>query len=133
MNREQTQRFIEAFKKMRDTLTDQQASNVADMYPILKANGELVKAGTRINWNGTIYKAAVDLWDTEENNPTNASSLWATLDYKEGYRIIPDVLTVSTAFAQDECGWWNGVLYKSLLANNVWTPNEYAAGWAVVE
>ena len=133
MNREQTQRFIEAFKKMRDTLTDQQASSVADMYPTLKANGELVKAGTRINWNGVIYKAAVDLWDTEANNPTNTSSLWAALDYKEGHRVIPETLTVSTAFAQDECGWWNGVLYKSLLANNVWTPNEYAAGWAIVE
>ena len=132
MNREQTKAFLDAFLKMRANLTDQQASGVADMYPALKGNGALVKVGTRINWNGTIYKAAVDLYDTESNNPTNAPALWEELNYKEGHRIIPAALTVGTAFALGEYGWWNGVLYKSLIANNVWTPDAYAAGWELV-
>ena len=133
MNRVETQAFINAFLKMREALTDQQASLVTDLYPALKDNGELIKAGTRIDWKGEIKKAAVDLWDMAENNPDNAPSLWESLDYKDGYRMIHATLTVTTAFALDECGWWNGVLYKSLIDNNVWTPDAYPAGWQLVD
>lgn len=133
MNRQETQAFLDAFLKMRDALTDQQASMVVDIYPSLKGNGELVKAGTRIKYDDIIYKAAVDMWDTAENTPNNAPTLWEVLNYREGYRIIPEVLTVTSAFAKDECGWWGDVLYKSLIDNNVYTPAEYAAGWAIVK
>lgn len=93
----------------------------------------LIKNGTRINWNGTLKRAVVDLWDTEENNPDNAPTLWEDIMYKDGNRIIPGVITVGTAFVKDECGWWNNTLYKSLIDANVYTPEQYAAGWEVVE
>lgn len=115
------------------SLDDQTASTAALLFPRLKADGSLVSAGTRINWNGTIKKASVDLWDTAENNPDNAPSLWADIQYKEGHRIIPDTLTVTTAFAEGECGWWNGVLYRSLLDSNVYTPATYPSGWEAIE
>ena len=111
------------------SLDDKVASTAATLFPRLKENGELVKAGFRINWNGTVKKAAVDLWDTKENNPNNAPSLWADLDYRDGYRIIPETITVTTAFAKDEQGWWDGVLYRSLLDANVYTPAVYPDGW----
>lgn len=50
-------------------LTDAQASQVSTIYPKLKGDGTLVSAGTHINWNGQLKRAAVDLWDTEQNNP----------------------------------------------------------------
>jgi hypothetical protein len=115
------------------SLDDKTASTAATLFPRLKADGHLVSAGTRFNWNGTIKKAAVDLWDTAENNPDNAPSLWQDIEYKDGYRIIPDTLTVTTAFAKDECGLWNGVLYRSLLEGNVYTPAVYPAGWEEVK
>lgn len=114
-------------------LDNKTASTAATLFPRLKADGSLVSAGTRINWNGTIKKAAVDMWDTAENNPDNAHILWENIEYKDGYRIIPDTLTVTTAFAKDECGWWNDVLYRSLLDANVYTPTAYPAGWEIVE
>ena len=115
------------------SLDDKTASTSATLFPKLKVDGSLVRAGTRINWNGIIKKATVDLWDTAENNPDNAPSLWQNIEYKEGYRIIPDTITVTTAFAKDECGWWNGVLYRSLLDSNVYTPAVYQAGWEEVK
>lgn len=111
------------------SLDDKTASAAATLFPRLKADGSLVSVGTRINWNGTIKKAAVDLWDTKENNPANAPGLWANIEYKDGYRIIPDTLTVTTAFAKDECGWWNGVLYRSKYDGNVYTPAVNPSGW----
>lgn len=114
------------------SLDDKTASTAATLFRKLKGDGSLVSAGTRINWNGTIKKASVDLWDTEANNPDNSPSLWANIEYKEGYRIIPDVITVTTAFAEGECGWWNGELYRSKLNSNVYTPAVYPQGWEKV-
>ena len=51
----------------------------------------------------------------------------------EGIRIIPEVITATTAFALGECGWWGDTLMRSTLAANVHTPDQYAAGWEVVE
>ena len=114
------------------SLDDKTASTAATLFPRLKGNGELVKAGTRINWNSVVKKAAVDLWDTHGNNPDNAPTLWSDITYKDGYRIIPDIITVSTAFALEECGWWGDTLYRSTISNNVWTPEQYSAGWEAV-
>lgn len=113
--------------------TDATATTLPTAFPALKGNGELVKAGTRINWNGTLKRAAVDLWDSEENNPDNAPTLWEGLDYRDGIRIIPSVITAGTAFALNELGWWGDVLYRSLLDANVWTPADHPAGWEVVD
>lgn len=124
--------FIAAFLAMRDGATDALASIAVGAYPELNEDGELIKAGTRIKWNGVLKRAAVDLWDTAENNPENAPSLWENIEYKEGYRIIPNVITVGTAFAMNEYGWWNDVLHKSIIASNVYTPEQYPAGWELV-
>jgi hypothetical protein len=111
------------------SLDDKTASEGAMLFPRLKQDGALIKAGTRINHNGTVKRAAVDLWDTAENTPDNAPALWEDLAYKDGIRIIPKAITVGTAFAKDELGWWGEELYRSLLDANVWTPAENAAGW----
>ena len=111
---------------------DKTASYMPAMSPKLKQNGSLVKAGTRINWNGSVMKAAVDLWDTAENDPDHAPTLWAKIDYRDGYRVIPETITVTTAFSEGEYGWWGDVLYKSKVNNNVYTPAQYAANWEVV-
>ena len=115
------------------SLDDKTASTAATLFPRLKGNGELVKAGTRINWNSVVKKAAVDLWDTQGNNPDNAPTLWADLPYKDGYRIIPEIITVPEAFKEGECGWWDGVLYRSRVAANVYTPAQYPDNWERVE
>lgn len=110
-------------------LNDQDASITPELFPKMIYDGALVNAGTRINWNGVIKKAAVDLWDTESNNPENAPTLWEDLEYREGYRIIPETITVTSMFNKDEYGWWKDQLYKSLIDANVYTPEQYAAGW----
>lgn len=115
------------------SLDDKTASTAATLFPRLKGDGSLVKAGTRINWNGIVKKAAVDLWDTAENNPDNAPALWQDIEYREGYRIIPETITVTTAFALDECGWWGDVLYRSKVAANVYTPAQYPDNWEEVK
>ena len=117
-----------------EMLTDAQASEVAALYPVLMEDGSLVKSGTRINWKGRLMRAASDLWDRPENNPDNAPALWEEINYRGGYRVIPETITAGTAFAKGECGWWGDVLYESIFdGQNVWTPEQYPAGWKEAE
>lgn len=112
------------------TLDEKTISEAPEFCRTLKQDGSLVRSGTRINWNGTIKKAAVDLWDTEANDPDHAPSLWADIAYRDGYRIIPETITVTTAFSKGEKGWWtDGKLYESKVDSNVYTPAQYADNW----
>ena len=115
------------------SLDDATASTAPELFPRLKGDGSLVKAGTRICWGGTLKRAAVDLWDNAENTPDAAPTLWEDVLYRDGIRIIPETITVGLAFAKGEKGWWGDVLYASTIDANVWTPDAYPAGWEIVE
>lgn len=116
------------------SLEDKDASQAAVLFPRLKQDGALIKAGTRINWHGVVKRAAVDLWDTPENTPDSALSLWEDLAFKDGIRIIPKVITAGLAFQPGEKGWWGEDLYESIHPTaNTWTPEEYPPAWKKVE
>ena len=132
MTRKEALRLRAIVEQAAASLDDKTASTAATLFPRLRQDGALVKSGTRINWNGTIKKAAVDLWDTADNSPDSAPELWADIQYRNGYRIIPDTITVTTAFAEGEYGWWGDVLYKSKMNSNVYTPEQYAPNWEAV-
>ena len=132
MTREEAMKLRSIVEIAAASLDDKTASEGATLFPRLKQDGSLVPAGTRINWHGVVKRAAVDLWDTEQNDPNHTPGLWEDIAYREGYRIIPEVITAGTAFAKDEIGWWGDKLYKSLIAANVYTPEGYPAGWEVV-
>lgn len=113
-------------------LDDKTASGSAELFPTLSGDGSLVKAGTRINWKGALKRAAVDLWDTAENTPDAAPTLWEDIAYRDGIRIIPETITAGLAFANGELGYWGDSIYKSKLDSNVWTPAQYPDGWELV-
>ena len=133
MNRAEALRLRAIIETAAASLDDKTASTAPTLFPRLKQDGSLIEAGTRINHNGSIKRAAVDLWDTVDNSPDNAPTLWEDILYRDGYRIIPDVITAGTAFALDELGWWGDKLYKSLLEANVYTPEQYPRGWELQE
>ena len=129
MTRAEALRLRAIVEQAAESLDDQTVSTAPTLLRKLKQDGKLVSAGTRINWGGTIKRAAVDLWDTADNTPDVAPTLWEDIDYRDGYRVIPSVITAGTSFAMDELGWWGDKLYKSKLASNVYTPEQYPAGW----
>lgn len=132
VSREEAYKLRSIIEKATVSLDDKTASEGAILFPRLKGDGSLVNAGTRINWQGTIKRAANALWDTLENDPDHATTMWEDISYREGFRIIPETITASAAFQKDECGWWNDTLYKSLIDNNTWTPAAYPAGWEAI-
>lgn len=113
------------------SLPDSRASEAPELFPGMKLDGSLIEAGIRINWNGTIKKAKVDLWGMEINDPDHAPELWADIDYRDGIRIIPETITTSLAFSEGELGWWGETIYRSKVDANVFTPAQYADNWEI--
>lgn len=132
LTRAEAKTLFADIEKLRSGASDAVASTAVSAYSRLKKDGALVKAGTRINWNGVLKRASADLWDTAENNPDNAPDLWENINYRDGYRIIPDTITAGLTFGLDECGWWGDTLYRSKLTANTYTPKQYPAGWVEV-
>ena len=135
MNLAQAMKLRAAIVAASESLDDKTASTAPEMFGKLKQSGALVKAGTRINWNGVVKKANVDLWDTAENSPDNAPDLWSDLAFHDGYRIIPTVFTAELAFSEGETGWWeqDGCYYTANANGTVWTPAEYPSAWTKKE
>ena len=111
------------------SLDDKTASTAVILTRGMHYNGSLIPAKTRINWHGTLKRAAVDLWDIEQNNPDNAPILWEDIAYRDGFRLIPEIITATLAFSEGECGWWEDKLYRSKVNGNVYTPAVYPDNW----
>lgn len=132
--------IIERAKELRpiieqaaQSLDDKTASTSAELFPRLKQDGCLVPAGTRIDWHGKLKRAVVDLWDTVENNPDNAPTLWTDIAYRDGYRIAPETFTATNAADLGEYMWFGDTIYESLMAGNVYTPEQAPTAWQLIE
>ena len=132
MKRSEALRLRALIEQATASLPDKEASEGAMLFPRLKGDGSLVKAGMRINWGGTIKRARNALWDTVENDPDHAPTLWEDIAYRQGIRIIPAVITAENPFGKDEPGWWGDELYRSKIPANVYTPVQYPEGWELV-
>ena len=132
-------KHIENARKLRpimeqavNSLNDKTASMATTLFGTMQYNGALIPAKTRINWHGKLKRSAVDLWDTETNNPDNAPALWEDIEYKDGFRIIPEIITATLAFSDGEYGWWKDTLYRSAINGNVYNPEQFPTGWEAV-
>lgn len=122
---------------MNRLLDDRETSENPNLLPRMRYTGEAIQAGTRIQWGNTIKKAAVTLWDREDNDPDHDPTLWVDIQYHDGVRIIPDadIFTVTEAFAKDELGWerTNDEFFKSKFDGNVYHPRIVPTNWEVAE
>lgn len=132
ITRQKALKLREMIEKSSASLDDKDASEAVELFERYPNDGSLIQNGTRINWNGVLYRAASDLWATELNNPDNAPTLWEKVMYRDGIRIIPEVITAGLAFSLGEKGWWGDDLYESLMNANVYTPVQYPSGWRLI-
>lgn len=139
MTKDKAMKLRELIEQAAISLPDKEASEGAELFPCLKGDGSLVESGTRINWNGTVKKAAVNLWDTVENDPEHAPDLWADVDYVDGVRKIPatdsGIFDATLAFAEGEDGYSavDGLIYTSKANGNVYTPQLVPKNWILKE
>lgn len=117
------------------TIDNQTAGRMIDCFPTMRevcAEGALIRALTRIRDDhdaSVIWRNNVDIWNTPENSPENAPTLWDRIAYHNGIRIIPDVVPATLAWMNGELGWRDGHVYKSGMDGNVYLPGTVGALW----
>lgn len=133
MTRDEALKLRAIVEQAAASLDDKTASEGVQLFPRLKHEGELIRAGTRINWKGAIKRAKVDLWDTEINSPDNAPALWDDIQYRAGIRIAPATFNSTNAASYGELMWFGDEVYKSLKGGNVHTPAQAPDVWEIVD
>ncbi len=134
MNLQQARKLRAAMVAASAGMDDRAGSEAPQMFGRLTQDGSLIRAGTRINWDGQLMKANTDLWDTAENTPDKAPELWTEVAYRNGYRVIPETFTAENAFMKGETGYSraDGNYYEAQADGTVFPPQEYPSVWKQV-
>ena len=116
-----------------ESFTDDVAIEYPELIPSWKTDVDYA-IDQRANYEGIVYKCLQTHTSQSDWTPTAAPSLWTKV-------LIPDSDTIpeweqpdsTNGYSKGDKVKYNGVVYESLIDNNVWSPDAYPAGWQVVE
>lgn len=114
-----------------NTYNDDQAAENSILFPLWQP-GITYSVGDRVRYNGGLYKVIQLHVSQADWTPDFAVSLFATIIAGEDAPkewVRPDS---TNPYMTGDRVIYNGVVYESLIDNNVWSPSDYPAGWAEV-
>ncbi|MBQ5481374.1 MAG: hypothetical protein IIT67_08055 [Clostridia bacterium] len=127
------EQVIQAVKKFLSTetedLTDEDALDVAALYPTWASKIDReVKAGERLWYDGKLYKViqthtASNLW-----TPDHTPAIYTEVSIEE-WPEWKRPTGAHDAYNKGDKVTYNGAHYVSLIDANVYSPDEYPAGW----
>lgn len=134
---EQLRRALQMFTA---TLTEEQALEIATVYPVWEANhayqvGDIISYGTNSAGDPQLYKV-VQAHTSQDNWRPGAGteSLYDAFGLDDGgYPIWSQPSGAHDAYSAGDIVNYNGTLYQSTINGNVWSPDVYPAGWTVYE
>lgn len=143
MTREQAaEQLRKALQMYCQTLTDEQAMEVATVYPAWAAGiaykaQEMVTYGVNEVGDPQLYRCAQAHTSQDDWTPDKTPALWVAIG------LAPDQVPVwsqptgahDAYNAGDRVHYpgADGPIYKSLIDGNIWAPDVYPAGWEVEE
>lgn len=133
---EQLRRAIQMFAQ---SLTDDEAMEIATLYPkyiVGKAykTNELFTYGENSVGDPQLYRVVQEHTSQADWKPDKTVSLYSPVGLtKQGYPIWSQPTGAHDAYNVGDIVDYNGVLYKSLINGNVYSPEGYPAGWEKVE
>lgn len=125
MSREEIHKQIAALLKNADDKTRSQAEGLHGYWYA----GKYYEVGEVVDFEGSLYRCLTSHSAQETWKPDVSPSLWVRIMYREGIRIIPDVIEATAPFMKNEQGWWGADLYRCLMDYCVHTPEQYPAAW----
>lgn len=132
---EQIGRALQMFAQ---TLTNEQAMEIAMVYPKYEV-GKAYTAGEYFTYgeNGVgdpqLYRVVQDHTSQEDWLPSENLALYEPIGLtNEGYPLWSKPSGAHDAYNIGDIVDYNGMLYKSLIDGNVYSPEEYPNGWEVI-
>lgn len=127
MTRSKAQAFANALVKLRDSATDEQAIEVAVLYPAWKVNTEYA-VGARLVYGDVLYKVLQAHTSQADWTPDVAVSLFAQVLVADDGTPLAWVQPDSTnPYMIGDKVIHNSKTWISTVDNNVWEPGAY--GW----
>lgn len=133
------EQFRRALQMFAASLSDEQALEVATMYDtwqIGKAykTGDYLVYGENSVGDPQLYKVVQDHTSQADWTPDTTASLYTAIGLDdEGYPVWSQPTGAHDAYNTGDIVDYNGVLYKSLMDGNVYSPDAYPQGWEVVD
>ena len=129
--------LIELARKLRPyiekaaiSLDDSDALEAKELYPNWSGDGVAYETGTRVRYENVLYKVLQPHTSQAAWTPIAAPSLFAEVLIPN-----PDVIPEwkqpdsTNAYQIGDKVMFEGKTYESLIANNIWSPRDYPAGW----
>lgn len=129
----QAQAIRDGMTKVTATLTDEQALELAVLYPLWVIGAEYA-VDTTIRYEDVLYRCVQAHTSQADWTPPSVPALWVKVAPQGEYREIKDGMLPTEAFALGEIGWYKEEdnLWKSLIDANTYTPDSYPSGWEQV-
>ena len=107
-------------------LTDEESGTIQEWTQPDSTNG--YATGDIVSYNGKYYKSTADnnVWE-----PGTTGAPWKECD-ENGNNVVSEYVA-GTVYATGDQIMYNGSIYTSLIDNNSWSPDDYPAGWQLVE
>ena len=139
MNRMQAaEQFRKAVQLFAASLGDEQAMDVATIYDPWKvgkayAVGEFFTYGENGVGDPQLYKVVQAHTSQADWTPDAVASLYVAIGLDEkGYPVWSKPTGAHDAYNTGDVVDYNGSLYRSLIDGNIYSPDEYPAGWEEV-
>lgn len=139
MNRLQVaEQFRKALQMFAASLTDEQAMEVATIYDQWVVNkaysvGDFVLYGENSVGDPQLYKVVQAHTSQADWTPDTVTSLYVAIGLDDsGYPVWSQPTGAHDAYNTGDIVDYNGLLYRSLLDGNVYSPEVYPAGWELV-
>ena len=111
-----------------DSLTDEQALQVPNVFPLWKVGVQYL-VGERILFDGKLYKVLTQHKSQEDWQPDVAPSLFAKVLVGNDQPLEWQQPDSTNAYMKGDKVLFNGKVYASLIDNNVLLLTDYLAGW----
>ena len=129
---EQLRKALQMFAQ---SLTDEQAMEVATVYPAYKAGiayktGEMFTYGVNAVGDPQLYRVVQDHTAQEDWKPSETPALYTAIGLNAfGYPVWSQPTGAHDAYNAGDIVDYNGTLYKSLIDGNTYSPEAYPQGW----
>lgn len=131
------EQFRRALQMFAASLPEEKAMEVATIYPPYESGrnyiiGEYFTYGVNEVNDPQLYKVVQNHTSQENWKPSETPALYEPIGLnKEGYPVWSKPSGAHDAYNIGDVVDYNGTLYKSLINGNVYSPDEYPAGWEI--
>lgn len=129
------EQFRRAMQMFASSLTDEQALEIATVYPKYEVGkvyvtGDFLTYGENTTGDPQLYKVVQNHTSQEDWKPNENPALYEPIGLdSEGYPVWSKPSGSHDAYNIGDIVNYNGTLYKSLIDGNVYSPEEYPVAW----